>query len=501
MDLGQRRAESRTCGKMEAMLRSLPLLLLAACGGPPVAPFETTRAEEWRPQLHFSPTSGWLNDPVGLVRFDGVYHLFFQHYPDDTVWGPMHWGHATSADLLHWEEQPIALSPDPALGTVFSGSAIVLEDGLTGVCASRCIALMFTHNGGDSGDQKQSLATSLDGVAFTVHPASPVIANPGIRDFRDPRVYLRDDGRYGALISEGDAVGLWVSDDLLAWTREGGMPIDSDGVVETPDVVHFGDTSTLSTGLAIAVNPGGPAGGSGQGWLDGGPEPSATARSLAWMDHGPDFYAFQAWADPAATEAPGAAPSVGLAWAMNWRYALRTPTEPWRGAMSLPRRLGAAEGQLAQHAIALDALVRGTPVDLASASPRRVEQALESFEGEVYRLRLASGEATHCDLGLRESEDAGTRITWDGDTLSVDRSFSGEVDFDDSFAAVHTAPLSTAGLDLEVVVDTSMLEIFAGDGQVVFTERIFPPYDATGISVSCDAEVDLRIDLLHSIWR
>jgi fructan beta-fructosidase len=80
--------------------------------------------EKHRPQFHFSPDSMWMNDPNGMVFYEGVYHLFYQYYPDSTVWGPMHWGHTTSTDMIHWEHKPVALYPDEH-GYIFSGSAVV----------------------------------------------------------------------------------------------------------------------------------------------------------------------------------------------------------------------------------------------------------------------------------------------------------------------------------------------------------------------------------------
>ena len=152
--------------------------------------------EQYRPQIHFSPKQHWINDPNGMVYYKGVYHLFFQYYPGGSNWGPMHWGHAESSDLLHWEERPIALYPD-SLGYIFSGSAVVDSNNTTGFGKKGIFPLVaiFTYHD-PKGEQKgrddfqnQGIAFSLDnGESWTKYGANPVLKNPGIRDFRDPKV-------------------------------------------------------------------------------------------------------------------------------------------------------------------------------------------------------------------------------------------------------------------------------------------------------------------------
>ncbi|HXS56591.1 MAG TPA: glycoside hydrolase family 32 protein, partial [Hanamia sp.] len=152
--------------------------------------------EPYRPQIHFSPKEKWMNDPNGMVYSKGVYHLFFQYYPDSTVWGPMHWGHATSHDLVHWQQQPIALYPD-SLGYIFSGSAVIDKDNTSGFGKNEIAPMVaiFTHHDpkgekeGRNDFQNQSIAYSLDeGKTWTKYAGNPVLKNPGIRDFRDPKV-------------------------------------------------------------------------------------------------------------------------------------------------------------------------------------------------------------------------------------------------------------------------------------------------------------------------
>jgi fructan beta-fructosidase len=152
--------------------------------------------EQYRPQVHFSPKAGWMNDPNGMIYYNDQYHLYFQYYPYSSVWGPMYWGHATSKDLVHWQEQPIALYPD-SLGSIFSGSIVADsnntsgfgKDGKVPLVAIFTLANWADEQAGTNDFQKQGIAYSLDeGMTWTKYKDNPVLKNPGIRDFRDPKV-------------------------------------------------------------------------------------------------------------------------------------------------------------------------------------------------------------------------------------------------------------------------------------------------------------------------
>ena len=156
---------------------------------------------DYRPKIHFSPEEGWMNDPNGMVYVDGVYHFFYQKYPYDTSWGPMHWGHATSRDLIHWEHQPIALYPDE-LGFIFSGSAVYDTQNSSeyGTNENPPIIAIYTSHHKD-GLEQQSIAYSNDkGRHFEKSYLNPVIKNPGISDFRDPKAFWNPVRRCWSLV-------------------------------------------------------------------------------------------------------------------------------------------------------------------------------------------------------------------------------------------------------------------------------------------------------------
>lgn len=239
--------------------------------------------EQFRPQYHFTPEANWMNDPNGLVYYDGEYHLFYQHHPEATVWGPMHWGHAVSQDLVNWERLPIALYPDE-LGWIFSGSAVVdyqNTSNLGSVENPPMVAIFTYHNSdierlGRNDFQSQGVAFSLDkGRTWEKYNNNPVLINPGIRDFRDPKISWHEPSqKWIMVLAQGDHIGFYSSANLLDWVpesifgREWGSHV---GIWECPDLVRVrvNGTDQYKYVLLVSVNKGAPNGGSGMQYFIG----------------------------------------------------------------------------------------------------------------------------------------------------------------------------------------------------------------------------------------
>ena len=238
--------------------------------------------QPYRPQYHFSPKTGWMNDPNGMVYYAGQYHVFYQHHPASTVWGPMHWGHAVSKDLIHWEHLPIAIYPD-SLGMIFSGSAVLDKmnsSGLGTVNNPPLVAMFTYHNmpgeqAGRNDYQTQGIAFSLDsGSTWTKYSGNPVIRNPGIRDFRDPKLSWWEEGSaWIVTLAVKDHIEFYGSNDLINWTKlsEFGQTTGNHGGVwECPDLFKIKDNEGVEQWvLLVSINPGAPKGGSGTQYFIG----------------------------------------------------------------------------------------------------------------------------------------------------------------------------------------------------------------------------------------
>ncbi|RIX48736.1 glycoside hydrolase family 32 protein [Paenibacillus nanensis] len=464
------------------------------------------REEKYRPQFHFTPPANWMNDPNGMVYYDGEYHLFYQHHPDGTTWGPMHWGHAVSSDLVHWEHLPIALAPDE-YGTIFSGSAVVDWNDTTGFFEGKPgLVAIFTHSDHDQElnrpRQRQSLAYSADkGRTWTKYEGNPVLASDTLVDFRDPKVFWHEpSGRWIMILATGDRVQLYTSPDLKAWTfgSEFGQAEGShEGVWECPDLIELPVAGTDDTKwvmlVSIGDNPDCPEGSRTQyfiGDFDGSTFTNDNAPgTVLWLDHGRDNYAGVTWSN---ADGP-ANGKLFIGWMSNWKYANLTPTVSWRSAMTLPRVLSLRNGsegiRVIQHPIGSLTALRGETKQWGETAVVPGRNLLEGVHGGVCEIvcELEPGEAAEVGIKLRASEDEETVVGYDiaSEMLFIDRRRSGESAFHPEFACKHGVRLlpHEGRIKLHIFVDQSSIEVFANDGEAVLTDLIFPDPRSTGMEL------------------
>lgn len=491
-------------------------------------------SEPYRPQIHFSPAGGWMNDPNGMVYYEGEYHLFYQHYPEASVWGPMHWGHAISTDLVHWEQLPIALYPD-SLGYIFSGSAVVDWNNTSGfgTAENPPLVAFFTYHNPDIAQAKeievesQAIAYSTDkGRTWTKYAGNPVIQNPGIRDFRDPKVIWHEPTRqWIAALASGQEIRFYASGDCKDWTylsSFGQGRGSHDGVWECPDLFPLAVNGSDETKwvLTVNINPGGPFGGSATqyfvGDFDGKQFTSAQKKTL-WADYGRDNYAGVTWSD-----APGGR-QIFLGWMNNWQYAGEKPTHTWSGAATFPRELGLDKVQdmylLTSVPVAELNALRGETVRVEN---QKIDHAfslseLVTFAKAPVELKLTFDQSKNTQIsfasryGVKLKNGKGEYITVGYDNVEkffyVDRTNAvGEV-FSDKFACTQMIPyiVNTPEIEWTLLIDVASLEFFTAGGRVAVTDVFYP--SATFDQIEVFTENGLitltqgSITALKSIWK
>jgi fructan beta-fructosidase len=497
------------------------LLLTALLTTDEVMGQSETYKEPYRPQIHFSPKAHWINDPNGMVFFNGTYQLFFQYYPGGTTWGPMHWGHAESKDLIHWKELPVALYPD-SLGYIFSGSAVVDKNNTSGFGKNGKIPLVaiFTHHdpkgekAGRNDFQNQSLAYSLDnGATWTKYQGNPVLKNTGIRDFRDPKVmWYAPEKKWVMTLATLDHITFFSSPDLKRWKQESefGKKLGAHGGVwECPDLFPLTLNGKTYWVLIVNLNPGGPNGGSATQYFTGdfdGHEFKPIDTITRWVDFGPDEYAGITWSNTGARK-------IFLGWMSNWNYANQVPTEKWRNAMTIPRELSLKNerGEIRLASMPVKELIAGhKPFKFLKKLKVSTSLNLESRTGKLtssYIMKFNTSDLTDYEIVL--SNPSGDKLLLGYDEKNkayfVDRSNSGKVDFEKSFKGRFTAPRMTVAKksDLYLVVDQSSVELFADGGLTSMTAVFFPDSPMNRISIKSRNGVqinELKYYPLESIW-
>lgn len=479
---------------------------------------QTPNLDEHRPQLHFTPRKGWMNDPNGMVYYKGTWHLFFQHYPEGIKWGPMHWGHATSKDLMYWEEKPIALFPD-SLGYIFSGSVVFDEKNTSGLGkkGDGPLVAIFTHHDPKKEKEKtndhetQSLAYSTDGGStWKKYTGNPVLKNPGIADFRDPKVMWHEEsGKWIMTLATKDRITFYSSADLKSWTKESEFGAEAGahgGVWECPDLFQLDNNGTKTWVLIVNINPGGPNGGSATQYFTGdfnGKTFTPNSSKTKWIDYGPDEYAGITWSGTGARK-------VFLGWMSNWQYAEKVPTVRWRSAMTLPRELAIkdVEGELyviSKPAVEIEKQqVRGVELkNIQVKGPYELTTHLKNNKALI-RLDFTTTESRQFSVSVSDYKGDEVVVGYDRieNRFYIDRRRGGKSNFDPGFAKILQSPRISkeANIKMTLIYDVASVEVFADDGLNIMTATFFPNENMSKLVLNSRDGVTIK-ELRYSAFK
>ena len=432
------------------------------------------------PVFHITGETGWINDPNGLVYFNGQYHSFYQHYPYDTKWGPMHWGHVVSDDLTHWKYLPIALTPgdDCDKNGCFSGSALVHNEKMW---------VMYTgfieNQGGDSIRQVQCLAESSDGITFKKHGI--VIGENDLPegyapcDFRDPKVWYHDNC-FWCIVAARKIEGrgrilLYKSKDLFNWEYVNDIfGKDSAGtMIECPDyneelgcLLFCEQFQPSENGIHLNVHT--------CRWCTGKIDYSTgvfNEKTRGIFDYGFDMYAPQSFCGK----------PVAIGWLNMWDRNVPSDKYGFAGMLTVPRNISVNDGRLHQTPI-----VNCKEVYKANVNDKLTDNAKASV------ITIKASKLESFEIKVRSNGDNFTKLSLSGDEWIFDRSKSGEaingVEKDpDSLNGIRRMPcLGKEETTITIVMDEFSVEIFE-DGRAL-SSTIYPPVDADGIELTVKAQ-------------
>lgn len=460
-----------------------------------------------RPRFHLTPRVGWMNDPNGFCFYRGEYHLFYQYHPYNTQWGPMHWGHAVSTDLLNWTFRPCAMAPDTPADRkgCFSGTALPTPDGR--------LLLMYTgvqEDGNGGVKQLQCLAVG-DGTDFEKDAANPVIREEALPeggsavDFRDPKIWY-EDGVYRCAVSTRDArdqgrILLYESTDARNWQYRTTLDTcrnEYGKMWECPDFFPLdGRQLLLVSPQEMEGTPDGEIhAGFGTLALLGRWDKDAasfTRETVQPVDYGTDFYAPQTLLTPDGRR-------VMVAWMQNWATVGEAPRDHrWFGCMTLPRELFLRNGRLCQRPVReLETLWKDT---LHKQDTVNGTAVYEGVAGRYLDLTVtldtaASPDCRRFALCFARDERHEVRVEWDPfhKELTFDRSACGSRRDIPHTRRVKAAPVN-GKLTLRLVLDGDCAELFINDGERTITALLEgTPPEADGISLH--SEGPARVDLV-----
>lgn len=492
--------------------------------------FDTTNTDYYRPSYHFTPLYGWMNDPNGMVYKDGEYHLYFQYNPYGSKWGNMHWGHAVSKDLVHWEHLDPAIDRDP-VGHIFSGSSVVDKKNTAGFGKNAIIAIYTNHSVNHG--EVQCIAYSNDnGRTFTKYEGNPVLTPfDGLKDFRDPKVFWYEKGKCWYMIVSADKeTRFYKSKNLKKWDYVsafgkglGQQPCQ----YECPDFFQLpvnGDKKKMKWVMTMNINPGCWFGGSATeyfvGDFDGKKFTCPDADEVKWLDWGKDHYATVTFSNTGDRV-------LGITWMSNWQYANLTPFKQNRGANGLPRELKLYEKNgkyyisedvapevyalrkdtknVVDASVAGEKMLAGVAANMEGAfeieadvtpdangiagieiSNNKRERTLIYFDMKQGKVVMDRTESGLTDFG-KQAVPHDIELAWDKQLAAEGKQparITNSINYKNDFALATWAPLSLCEdgkktYHVDIFVDKSSVELFVDGGRIAMTNLVFPvaPYE------------------------
>lgn len=453
-------------------------------------------------QIHFMPGINWLNDPNGLTFHDGVYHLYYQYNPEGYDHGNMSWGHATSPDLVNWEEHPVALSYREE-AEIYSGSAVWDGDDTAGF--GPALVSFYTEHSSVRRHQVQSIAFSHDdGLTWTDYEGNPVLDRDS-GDFRDPKVlrYRGPEGEYwvmAAVEAVAQLVVLYRSDNLRDWEllSEFAAPEVGEGIWECPDLFPLMVNGEQKWVLIISLGMAPVVGGFGTLYFIGSFDGTTFVAEgdFRRLDHGQDNYAgvsFFGLPDDERTM---------IAWMSNWIYARELPfneDEPRRGAMTLARKLSLVDVDgtilLRQVPVMTESEVVGEATRVGASDPVRLPIAVPSCCRIDLELELGEAEGALVRFRHGEEGEDGVVLSYSRSTgeVSLDRSAAGR-NFPSNFRVLQKMPITDGPkVSMTLWTDLTSVEVFADDGTATLTSLVDVP-NGDGLTVEgVDGEVTFSV--------
>lgn len=464
---------------------------------------------EKRPDYHISSPTGWINDPNGFSIYKGRYHLFFQYHPFSTKWGPMHWGHCVSDDLIRWEYLPAALAPDESYdeGGCYSGSAIEVNG--EHVLVYTGVMDRYLDDGFHYYRQVQCIARG-DGRDYIKSAGNPVITGEStpngssLADFRDPKIWKEEDGYYlvvGSRSEDGSGqILLYRSEDLEQWEfvtildRSRG---EYGKMWECPDFFPLGEKQILMVSPQDMRAQGLEFHNGNNSMFIYGTYDKTSCRfereKVTAVDYGLDFYAPQ-------TLLAQDGRRIMIGWMQSWDAKITPASFPWAGMMTVPRELTLKNGRVFQNPVRELETYRQNPVSYENVDITQAA-ALDGIRGRVLELlvEIIGFDFEHFQIRFAQNEEYEMVLQYNTKrcSLTIDRTHAG-IDRDVVCRRkMELTPLTEADgtkiLKLRILMDKYSVEVFANDGEKVMSSVFYTPLEADGIQFDSDGAARIHV--------